>query len=78
MAVAEQRSPMLLRDLPAAQQMDGQRVTQDMGAAPAGHDARLVELAAQPGLILFFVADHARQPAEPKNSSLRRRRTIGQ
>lgn len=41
-----------LEGLPAAQQMDGQRVTQDMGTPPGCHDARLAGLAAQPGVHL--------------------------
>ena len=36
----------------AAQQVDRQRVAQDMSTAAVGHDARLVQLASQPGVDL--------------------------
>jgi hypothetical protein len=41
-----------LQRLTAAQQVDRQRVAQDMSTAAAGHDARLVQLASQPGVDL--------------------------
>ena len=66
-----------LEGLPAAQQMDGQRVTQDMGAPPGRHDARLVELAAQPRVHLA-PQRAMRRPAREEDLLVRRRRTIGQ
>jgi hypothetical protein len=50
-AVAEQVTDALQR-LAAAQQVDRQRVTQDMSTAALGHDARLARLASQPGVDL--------------------------
>jgi hypothetical protein len=66
-----------LEGLPAAQQMDGQRVTQDMGAPPGRHDAGLAGLAAQPGVHLA-PQRAMRRPAREKDLLVRRRRTIGQ
>jgi hypothetical protein len=74
--VTEQVTDALQR-FTAAQQMDRQRVTQDMRPAVGGHDARLVQLAPQPRVDLA-PQRAMRRPAGQEDFPMPRRGALGQ